>query len=219
LKRTTGHIDFSADFAHHEMVVMGPDRLLFRARTPYDWFEVTPIARGRQLVITGDIDAVVFGNYSPSVSPGWRRSVRDLQAEKGALEKMLKEIPIDHVIDRIGLESRKREIDDTLASQPDPHAPPSSLLACLIHWIGRATIDYAAKKANIGMTCQELVYDYPIEAMTEDLHAMETPDEYSAMGRRVSLRVQKAHAALRRASDLLASKPGALEAAARGVGP
>ena len=85
---------------------------------------------------------------------------------------------------------------------------PDRLLACLIHWIGRATIDYAAEKASIGMTCQELVYEYPepvyaypIKAMTEYLNPMETPDEYIDAG--VSLRVQKAHAALRRASELL----------------
>ncbi|NEX18815.1 hypothetical protein G3480_00505 [Thiorhodococcus mannitoliphagus] len=39
---------------------------------------------------------------------------RLLQSEQSALEKLLAEIPEDHVIERLGLESRKQEIEDLL---------------------------------------------------------------------------------------------------------
>lgn len=37
-----------------------------------------------------------------------------LQSEQSALEKLLAEIPEDHVIERLGLESRKQDIEDLL---------------------------------------------------------------------------------------------------------
>lgn len=43
-----------------------------------------------------------------------------LQAERSALEKLLKETPPERVIDRIGLEARKQEVVKTLANQPTP---------------------------------------------------------------------------------------------------
>ncbi|MFB1488342.1 MULTISPECIES: hypothetical protein [unclassified Thiocapsa] len=47
---------------------------------------------------------------------------RFLQAEKGAIERMLEEIPEEHVIDRLGLESRKDEIEALLAAEPQAGA-------------------------------------------------------------------------------------------------
>lgn len=44
------------------------------------------------------------------------REYQALQAEVGALEKLLEEIPVDHVIDRMGLESRKQELEELLAA-------------------------------------------------------------------------------------------------------
>jgi hypothetical protein len=49
---------------------------------------------------------------------------RQLQAELGALDKMLDEIPKENVIERIGLEARKAEVEKTLASQPAPAREP-----------------------------------------------------------------------------------------------
>jgi hypothetical protein len=46
-----------------------------------------------------------------------RQEYRYLQSEQSALEEMLKEMPASRVIDRIGLESRKEEIEKELASQ------------------------------------------------------------------------------------------------------
>ena len=39
---------------------------------------------------------------------------QQLQAERGTIEKLLAELPAAHVIERIGLEARKREIDAVL---------------------------------------------------------------------------------------------------------
>lgn len=50
---------------------------------------------------------------------------RRLQAEKGAIERMLAELPAEHAIDRIGLESRKHEIEEKLAAQPAPSREPA----------------------------------------------------------------------------------------------
>jgi hypothetical protein len=47
-----------------------------------------------------------------------------LQAERNAPEKLLAEVPVDHVIDRMGLESRKQEIDALLAAQSAPSREP-----------------------------------------------------------------------------------------------
>ncbi len=49
---------------------------------------------------------------------------RQLQAELGALDEMLAEIPSENVIDRIGLEERSAEIRALLASQPVPVREP-----------------------------------------------------------------------------------------------
>lgn len=43
-----------------------------------------------------------------------------LQAEQTALEGLLAELPPSRVIERMGLEYRKKKIEDTLASQPTP---------------------------------------------------------------------------------------------------
>ena len=47
---------------------------------------------------------------------------RQLQAERGTLEKLLADLPADRVIERIGLEARKQEINAALAAQPAPAA-------------------------------------------------------------------------------------------------
>jgi hypothetical protein len=49
---------------------------------------------------------------------------RYLRSEQAALEKMLKELPTANVIDRISLESRKKEIEKELASQTEPEREP-----------------------------------------------------------------------------------------------
>lgn len=49
---------------------------------------------------------------------------RQLQAERSALEKLLAEMPADREIERIGLEARKHEIDEALASHPAPSREP-----------------------------------------------------------------------------------------------
>ena len=47
-----------------------------------------------------------------------------LQAEKGALERLLADLPTERLIERIGLEARKQEIDEALAAQPAPSREP-----------------------------------------------------------------------------------------------
>ena len=49
---------------------------------------------------------------------------RQLQAERGTLEKLLADLPADRVIERIGLEARKQEINAALAAQPAPAREP-----------------------------------------------------------------------------------------------
>ena len=44
---------------------------------------------------------------------------QSLRAEVGAIEKILREIPVDHLIDRMGLESRKQEIEELLVDFND----------------------------------------------------------------------------------------------------
>ncbi len=48
----------------------------------------------------------------------------ELQAERAALEKLLSQLPADSVIERMGLEARKKEVEDALASQPAPTREP-----------------------------------------------------------------------------------------------
>ncbi len=47
-----------------------------------------------------------------------------LQAERGALIKMLDQLPVSSVISRMSLEARKRKVEEELASQPDPPRDP-----------------------------------------------------------------------------------------------
>jgi len=49
---------------------------------------------------------------------------RQLQAEHSALEKLLAELPDGREIERLGLEARKREIEESLAAQPAPCREP-----------------------------------------------------------------------------------------------
>lgn len=51
---------------------------------------------------------------------------RQLQAEQSTLEKLLAELPEDRVIERLGLESRKQEIEESLSAQPAPSREPLS---------------------------------------------------------------------------------------------
>lgn len=43
------------------------------------------------------------------------RKYLQLQAELGSIEKLLKEFPEDSVIDRLGLESRKKEVEEKIS--------------------------------------------------------------------------------------------------------
>jgi len=52
------------------------------------------------------------------------QELRQLQAEKSALENLLAKLPESSVIERMSLESKKREVDDVLASQPTPSRQP-----------------------------------------------------------------------------------------------
>jgi hypothetical protein len=47
-----------------------------------------------------------------------------LQAEKGALERLLADLPADREIERIGLEARRQEVVEALASLPSPSREP-----------------------------------------------------------------------------------------------
>ncbi|MCK4340649.1 MAG: hypothetical protein KAY37_02855 [Phycisphaerae bacterium] len=47
-----------------------------------------------------------------------------LQAERAALKKMLDQLPATSVIDRMSLEDRKKEVEEALASQPEPSREP-----------------------------------------------------------------------------------------------
>lgn len=47
-----------------------------------------------------------------------------LQAEHTALERLLEQLPTSSVIERMGLETRKKEVDDALASQAAPSREP-----------------------------------------------------------------------------------------------
>lgn len=49
---------------------------------------------------------------------------RQLQAERTALARLLDELPASSVIERMGLESRKKEVEGALASQPAPFREP-----------------------------------------------------------------------------------------------
>lgn len=49
---------------------------------------------------------------------------RQLQSERMALEKLLAQLPESNVIERMGLEARKAEVEKTLAAQPAPPRDP-----------------------------------------------------------------------------------------------
>ncbi|HOI25351.1 MAG TPA: hypothetical protein PK581_07130 [Caldisericia bacterium] len=58
-----------------------------------------------------------------------KQDYNQLKAEICTLEDLLKSIPKTHVIDRIGLEERKKEIEEKLASEPAPtHKTPTARL-------------------------------------------------------------------------------------------
>lgn len=50
---------------------------------------------------------------------------RELRAEKSTLESLLHEIPESSVIERTGLEVRKKEVEELLSSQPSPAREPA----------------------------------------------------------------------------------------------
>ncbi len=52
---------------------------------------------------------------------------RQLQAERATLENLLKQLPASSVIERRGLEFRKKEVEETLASQPAPSRQPAQV--------------------------------------------------------------------------------------------
>ena len=52
---------------------------------------------------------------------------RQLQAERATLENLLKQLPASSVIERKGLEFRKKEVEETLASQPAPPRQPAQV--------------------------------------------------------------------------------------------
>lgn len=47
-----------------------------------------------------------------------------LQADRATLERLLDQLPTTSVIERMGLEARKREIEDAIASHPSPSREP-----------------------------------------------------------------------------------------------
>ena len=55
------------------------------------------------------------------------REIQHLQSERSALEEMLAELPETSVIERMGLESRRKEIEEELASQPVPDYLPAQV--------------------------------------------------------------------------------------------
>jgi hypothetical protein len=49
---------------------------------------------------------------------------RQLQAERSTLEEMLAQLPAGSIIERISLETRKKDVEEVLASQPPPEREP-----------------------------------------------------------------------------------------------
>lgn len=52
------------------------------------------------------------------------REYVQLQAERGALERLLADLPPDRMIERLGLEARKSEVEAALAAVPEPPREP-----------------------------------------------------------------------------------------------
>ncbi len=50
---------------------------------------------------------------------------RNTQAERATLEKLIEQLPASSVIERMSLEARKKEVEDTLASQPPSSREPA----------------------------------------------------------------------------------------------
>jgi hypothetical protein len=58
---------------------------------------------------------------------------RQLLAEKGEFDKLLAELPVDRVVERMGLEARKQEIQDTIATKPSTTGKPGRQLDGFSH--------------------------------------------------------------------------------------
>jgi hypothetical protein len=52
---------------------------------------------------------------------------RQLQAERSALQELITQVPESSVIDRMSLESRKRDVEAAIAAQPAPTREPASV--------------------------------------------------------------------------------------------
>lgn len=63
---------------------------------------------------------------------------RFLLSERGTLERMLKEIPPEHVIDRVSLEGRKREVEEQIAAF---EAAPTHLVETQVSFRGGPIVD------------------------------------------------------------------------------
>ena len=72
---------------------------------------------------------------------------RQLQAERATLENLLKQLPASSVIERKGLEFRKKEVEETLASQPAPSRQPAQVR---LTFRGRPTVGTHGIFASFG---------------------------------------------------------------------
>ena len=72
---------------------------------------------------------------------------RQLQAERATLENLLKQLPASSVIERKGLEFRKKEVEETLASQPAPSRQPAQVR---LTFRGRPTVGTHGIFADFG---------------------------------------------------------------------
>ena len=53
------------------------------------------------------------------------REYHQLQAERTTLDDLLERLPPENVIERTGLEFRKKEVEEALASHPEPSRNPT----------------------------------------------------------------------------------------------
>ena len=72
---------------------------------------------------------------------------RQLQAERATLENLLEQLPASSVIERKGLEFRKKEVEETLASQPAPSRQPAQVR---LTFRGRPTVGTHGIFADFG---------------------------------------------------------------------
>ena len=74
-----------------------------------------------------------------------------LQADRATLEILLDQLPASSVIERIGLEARKREIENALASQAAPTREP---IRTRLTFSGKPIVGSHGMFAEFGAACR-----------------------------------------------------------------